>query len=411
MAVSTYTIRQLVKALMYLEPRQTALLRGRHGIGKSAVAYAMARKWGLNRVIERRISQLSEGDMIGLPDRSAVRSLTSDQAGQEHIMLSEFDEKANSFRVTKFLPTDWFMDAMVEPVLVFLDEINRGTPEVQNACFEFVEKGRLNGQEIHPGSRIIAAVNFSKEYNVNPMDPAFIDRFWVADLEPDKIDFMKWGRSSDGMTPEEIETFGNQHICDEVLDFINQCNDDDFEIHPEKQSQMDPTEITPSRRSWEKVSRHLSRKRAQGRLIEADASIIHNVVRGFVGTPATRNFTKFLKENNRIVTPEEVMADVSKCEDRIKKLKPEECVALVDKIETYIKSNNVDLTSEQAKNLATCLRLLPDEIGVTMFSKIINSGHGNAATFHKEAGKNFLAMLAKTKMGEQLSDLAGLKKS
>ena len=42
------------------------LLRGRHGIGKSQVVYQYAESVGLP-VVERRASQMTEGDLIGLP--------------------------------------------------------------------------------------------------------------------------------------------------------------------------------------------------------------------------------------------------------------------------------------------------------------------------------------------------------
>ena len=42
------------------------LIRGRHGIGKSEVVYQFAAERGLP-VVERRASQMTEGDLMGLP--------------------------------------------------------------------------------------------------------------------------------------------------------------------------------------------------------------------------------------------------------------------------------------------------------------------------------------------------------
>ena len=49
-----------------LEARFPVLLRGRHGIGKSTVVYQQADSLGLH-VVERRASQMTEGDLLGLP--------------------------------------------------------------------------------------------------------------------------------------------------------------------------------------------------------------------------------------------------------------------------------------------------------------------------------------------------------
>jgi hypothetical protein len=47
------------------------MVRGRHGIGKSQVAYQTADDLGLE-VVERRASQMTEGDLLGLPDTSEM---------------------------------------------------------------------------------------------------------------------------------------------------------------------------------------------------------------------------------------------------------------------------------------------------------------------------------------------------
>ena len=49
-----------------LDSKFPVLLRGRHGIGKSTVVYQIAKERGLP-VVERRASQMTEGDLLGLP--------------------------------------------------------------------------------------------------------------------------------------------------------------------------------------------------------------------------------------------------------------------------------------------------------------------------------------------------------
>lgn len=381
-ATSTFTFRALVEALKWLEPRQTALLRGRHGIGKSAIAYQMAEAWGLDTVIERRISQLSEGDMIGLPDRGAVKT---------------YDGK--EWQVTSFLPTDWFLEAQFKPVLVFLDEINRGTPETMQACFQFVEKGELNGRKIHPDSRIIAAINHSKEYQVTPMDPAFVDRFWVADVEPDKEDWLNWARGRGNINPD-------------IVDFIVQCNEDHFEVKPEKAASLPTTDITPSRRSWERLNRHLVREvNGQSLIDNPTLGAFYDVCRGFVGPDASRALVKFQSDRSQNITPVDIIDGFSKIEDRVKRMKPEAQVALIDKIKHYLKSQDtaIRLTDIQAKNLSGFMRTVPPEIGVTMWHALSTTGLENAAAFHKYVGKFFIEQLAQTKLGTQANTKAKKK--
>ena len=72
------------------------LLRGRHGIGKSSVVYQYAESLGMP-IVERRASQMTEGDLLGLP--------TVDEG------------------VTSFCPPDWFATACDNGVVLFLDEV------------------------------------------------------------------------------------------------------------------------------------------------------------------------------------------------------------------------------------------------------------------------------------------------
>ena len=112
--------------------KKPILLRGRHGIGKSCVVYQTGAVMGLP-VVERRASQMTEGDLVGLP---VIKGDT-----------------------TTFNPPDWFKQACDEPVLLFLDEVDRATVEVRQGIFELTDSRKLNGHTLHPDTLVFAAVN------------------------------------------------------------------------------------------------------------------------------------------------------------------------------------------------------------------------------------------------------------
>ena len=64
MAVDFKTFLSVVPHI--INARYPVLVRGRHGIGKSTVVYQLAKERGLP-VVERRASQMTEGDLLGLP--------------------------------------------------------------------------------------------------------------------------------------------------------------------------------------------------------------------------------------------------------------------------------------------------------------------------------------------------------
>ena len=64
MAIDFKTFNTVVDFV--LADKKPVLIRGRHGIGKSQVVYQCAERMGLP-VVERRTSQMTEGDLMGLP--------------------------------------------------------------------------------------------------------------------------------------------------------------------------------------------------------------------------------------------------------------------------------------------------------------------------------------------------------
>src|SRR6266571_81346 len=107
------TAKQLIKSF---SPKVAIRLRGRHGIGKSEMVYQLGKDIGL-KVVERRLSQLQEGDIVGLP-----------------LLEGEGLQKSTSFK-----PADWLIECANEPRILFLDELNRALPGVEQATFQLAD--------------------------------------------------------------------------------------------------------------------------------------------------------------------------------------------------------------------------------------------------------------------------------
>ena len=106
------TIKETVSIIDSTPIDQAVLLEGIHGIGKSECLSEHFRNKNF-RVVSLFLGQLADaGDVIGLPSISK-------------------DEKGNEF--TKFCPPHWWPTDKKEKVLLFLDELNRGKPEVMRA--------------------------------------------------------------------------------------------------------------------------------------------------------------------------------------------------------------------------------------------------------------------------------------
>ena len=329
MAVDFKTFVSLAPAVS--ASKLPVLLRGRHGIGKSQVVYQLAANAGLP-VVERRASQMTEGDLVGLPSIEGNR--------------------------TTFNPPDWFKMACEEAVVLFLDEVDRATLEVRQGIFELTDSRKLNGHALHPETIIFAAINggeHGESYQVNEMDPAELDRWSVWDVEPTTEDWLAWGKENvDGL----------------IWDFINQNRG-----HLEHTSDIEPNKRYPSRRSWKRLNDVL----AQADQLEAGPAMF-NLAQSFVGFEAAVALNDFAKNYERVVTVDQLL-NVERTEALAAFSLNEHC-ALVEKIEAE-EVCKTELNDIQVANLANYFVTLPSEAAMKLWGVISQGGvQDNVVKFH-----------------------------
>lgn len=319
--MSSMSIKTFLNVSEVLPIETSVLLRGPHGIGKSQVVRQVATYFNL-AVIDRRLSQMTEGDMIGLPSTDG--------------------------EVTRFNPPDWFKNACTKPFCLFLDELNRATPEVMQAAFQIVLDRELNGWKLHPETRVYAAINHSAAYTVNEMDPALLDRFWTIDLTPTVEDWLSWARA------------GNIHEF--VVDFI--AGNEKWLDSPKD---IEPGKVCPSRRSWDRLSAALTKA---GVIEDPNHALFYPLALGYVGTEATIAFHSFVKTIDNQVTGEEILRDYGKVKKKVAKLGQERQNVLIEKVSDHITKNLKSLDDKQGASLKAFMSDLPGELRIACWSKM-----------------------------------------
>jgi len=332
MAVDFKTFSEIVDFVTAV--RKPVLLRGRHGIGKSTVVYQTADRFGMP-IVERRASQMTEGDLVGLPS-----------------------VEDNS---TRFNPPDWFKTACDKPVVLFLDEVDRATLEVRQGIFELTDSRKLNGHTLHPDTLVFAAVNGGEhgaQYQVGEMDPAELDRWTVFDIEPSVEDWLSWA---------------NGKVHGIIWDFINHNRN-----HLEHTDDFEPNKVYPSRRSWERLSECLT---ASG-FLDADehSPALYSLSSSFVGFEASVSFNDFVSTYEKQVSVEDIL--VQGRIDKTSGFGINEHTAIVDKFDSA-ESFKEELEQSQIDNLAKYFLTLPSEVAMKLWTVLGAGEINNTINLHQ----------------------------
>lgn len=277
------TMKVLAEVCKSFPSDQSILIRGAHGIGKSALAKVLGTTFKIP-VIDLRLSQMTEGDFLGLPK----------------LYDHEYDKDGNitKYGQTEFMPPDWFVKAMSEPVVLLLDEINRATPELMQCGFQLIYDRMIQGKALHPGTRIVACVNASHHYQVNEMDPALLNRFWTCDLVPVLSDWLVWAK-----------TEGN--IDSSIIEFCGQSKTHWW--HNPKDG-LNPGKVYPTPRGWDMLNRALTTVLPNGTTLfdNPTSPVFRHMCGGLVGDEAGGSFYDFVKNYDRHISAEQVLNSYTK---------------------------------------------------------------------------------------------------
>lgn len=202
------TINQedLLDLLLNVATVRPVFIWGAPGIGKSALVEKFANEVGLP-CVSLLGSQLAPEDIIGIPQ------IQND--------------------VSVFLPPK--MIAKKEPYVLFLDELNACSQEVQKAFYSLIHERRIGEYHLPKGSIIIGAGNRVQDNAiVKNMSSALINRMFHVQLKADVRLWIKWAQA------EQLHPW--------VIDYIIQRPDHLFAEAPKTEEPFS----TP--RSWHMLS-------------------------------------------------------------------------------------------------------------------------------------------------------------
>lgn len=367
------------RMLQILSSDVTIVVRGRHAVGKSEgvyqgaalrrsefyrdpencrklvelfngkVPYLRAKnrvsEWNYDMgipVIERRLSQLTEGDIVGLP---------------------VLDPNSAS---TQFKPCDWLINACNFPVVLFLDERNRALEGVKQAVFQLADSKAFYGNNLHAETMITVAENIGDQYTVQQSDPAEISRGAVITLEPSQEEFLDY-----------ISSFAHPA----VVEFLR--------TNPraiENTGTFEPNKKYPDRRAWVALDAELTRLDLYN---NPEDKIFYSLAGAFCGTEVSHSFYDFCKNRDRQVSAEDIIGHWDTAKSRLVKeaggksgtISNEVFVELASKLNDFMKETT--LSAEDAVEVARFMYDAPAEVRLMIYTGLSSGPQSNLLAVHK----------------------------
>ena len=284
--------QDLLQILEFTPASQNIMLVGRHGIGKSEILTEYFTDKGM-KVVTLFLGQMSDpGDLIGLPNKNGEK--------------------------TDFLPPYWFpLDG--QPIVLFLDELNRARPEVLQTIMDLALNRKLAGRQLPEGSRIISAVNAGEEYQITDLDPALVSRFNIYNFLPTTAEWLLWADK------HKIDSRITQFIQNEPVWLDGN--------EGQKKGIDTGLDKSPDRRAWAKVSAAIQD-------VDSLEEIHKKLIAGIIGPAATSRFFGSIA-GNKVLTGIEVLLDFEKHQQTLSKYRLHQLAIVNEGIFRFLETGEI----------------------------------------------------------------------
>ena len=163
---------EIVSAIMADGVKNTMLVRGEPGVGKTAIGYELAQATGFDFVY-LDMANMSLGDLM-------MPAMNHEQ------------------KCTTWYPNEVFQLHTGAPKIIMLDEYTKAKGEVKKMMLPLVYERRLGSLQLHPGSIVFATGNLGADGVGDSMQAHEANRFVSLVMRKPSVDeWISWGMEND----------------------------------------------------------------------------------------------------------------------------------------------------------------------------------------------------------------------
>jgi len=353
-------------AIKGFAPRKSWLLRSRHGMGKSQVVAQVAKE--LSKLVEGnfgfidiRLGQYEVGDLIGLQRIAPTFKVVNHVFNKGKETTEEVTIKDVAVHD---LPV-WFPRDPDWKGLIFFDEMNRTTRDIQQWSFQAVLDYRTNFVDFSKGTMIVAAINDETDvYAVLGMEPAHLDRFGVIDFKP--------------TIPEWLSHAKACKVHKAIITYVTKYPDS---LDPPKEIKEGVR--YPSRRSWFALSDEINGFAQIGDDPLADLDYLQLLSKAWVGSNEAIQFTEFVRKDFKVFSGKEIINKFPMIKEHFETLQVPEVKFYNTSVINYIKDESIKLNNTQRNNLFDYVKTIPKESASGFWSEFSKMDTLGATQWYK----------------------------
>ena len=328
-------ITELKETLDLTPSTQNIMLVGKHGIGKSEILTSYFNSKGL-KVVTLFLGQMADpGDIIGIPSK-----------------VEKQDAKGKATSHTDFTPPYWFPQDD-QPIVLFLDELNRARPEILQTVMDLTLNRKLAGKALPKGSHVISAVNDGEEYQLTDLDPALVSRFNIYEFRPTVEEWLNWA--------------AGQNLDERVINFIQ----DNPTWLDGDSSEYKGLDKSADRRAWKHVSDIMLK-------VDTINDVHKRIIAGIVGVGAAAAFIQSAQQR-KVITGKDLLLKYDKTMKTVEKYQLHEYAILNESVFRFLENAKLNerekkLVGENLGKYLDYLRSMKKKEALANFTSIFEKG-------------------------------------